>query len=224
MPPIDFVRAIARIIRNFTPDGSSTAHSAPSSARTVIALITNSGVYDRVFPTLVSIDKLRYRLMPYIYSLAWKVTSDDYTIQRPLVMDFRTDPETWNIGDQFMFGPAMMVSPGADQHAIQRRAFICRRSGMVRLLDRRNAQGCGRALMPHAPLDRIPLDVRAGSIIPMGPEIEYANQAPAVQSSCSIYPGANGYFSLYKDSGDGYAYEKGEHAVIPIRWDDAIRR
>ena len=71
----------------------------------------NCGSTTEVFPALLDIDRLRYRLLPYIYSLAWKVTNDDYTIQRPLVMDFRADPDTWEIGDEFLFGPSILVSP-----------------------------------------------------------------------------------------------------------------
>src|ERR1700733_4443049 len=80
--------------------------------------------YPDIEPTLIEYDKLRYRMMPYIYSLAWKVSSEDYTIQRPLVMDWRSDPLTWNIGDQFMFGPAFLVSPVTEAKATERRLYL----------------------------------------------------------------------------------------------------
>jgi alpha-D-xyloside xylohydrolase len=178
-------------------------------------------VYDQVFPTLLAIDRLRYRLLPYIYSLAWKVTSDDYTIQRPLVMDFRDDRATWEIGDQFMFGPALLVSPILTEHATFRPVYLPEGASWYDFWTGERVDGHSTVLA-SAPLDRIPLDVRAGSIVPLGPEIEYAGQATD-PIELRIYPGANGEFTLYEDSGDGYGYEKGAHATITIRWDDASR-
>ncbi len=176
--------------------------------------------YPQVEPVLIEYDKLRYRLMPYIYSLAWKVTSEDYTMQRPLVMDWRTDVRTWDIGDQFMFGPALMVAPVMEQGAASRRVYLPEAAGWYDFWTGDRGQG-GREVEAAAPLDRIPLYVRAGSIVPMGPEIEYANQDPDGPIELRIYRGADGSFDLYEDSGDGYAYEKGQHAVIPLHWNDA---
>ena len=176
--------------------------------------------YPDVESILVKYDNLRYRLMPYIYSLAWKVTSDDYTIMRPLVMDFRSDPRTWDIGDQFMFGPALMVAPVLEQDATSRELYLPQSPAWYNFWTGESVEGAHK-LDADAPLDRIPLFVRAGSIIPMGPEIQYATQAPAGPIELRIYPGADGSFDLYQDSGDGYAYQKGEHAVIPIHWDDS---
>ncbi len=110
--------------------------------------------YDKVFPALLAVDRLRYRLLPYVYSLAWKVTSEDYTIQRPLVMDFRQDPATWEIGDQFMFGPALLVSPVLTEHATSRSVYLPGRERLVRLLDRRahRRRRCGHrssSARPH---------------------------------------------------------------------------
>jgi alpha-D-xyloside xylohydrolase len=177
--------------------------------------------YDKVFPALVAVDKLRYRLMPYVYSLAWKVTNEDYTIQRPLVMDFRQDAATWDIGDEFMFGPAFLVSPVLTEHTTSRQVYLPGSGGWYDFWTGERAQG-GVRLEEAAPLDRIPLDVRAGSILPMGPEIEYAGQKTD-PIELRIYPGANGDFNLYEDQGNGYAYQNGAHAVIPIHWDDARR-
>jgi alpha-D-xyloside xylohydrolase len=177
--------------------------------------------WDQVYPALLAVDKLRYRLMPYIYSLAWKVTSGDYTIQRPLVMDFRTDPATWNIGDQFMFGPAMLVSPVLTDHATDRQLYLPAGAEWYDFWTGDRTTG-GKQITAPAPLDRIPLDVRAGSILPMGPAIEYAGQL-ADPIELRVYPGADGEFSLYEDQGDTYAYKQGAHSVIPIHWDDATR-
>ena len=174
--------------------------------------------FDRVEPILVSSDKLRYRLMPYIYSLAWKVTSEDYTIQRPLVMDWRMDPKTWNAGDQFMFGPAILVNPVLKANAVKRNLYLPS-AGWYDFWTGKPVKG-GREIEADAPLDRIPLFVRAGSILPMGPQIEYAEQDPAGTIELRIYRGANGRFDLYDDDGDGYEYEQGQHSVISLRWND----
>ena len=175
--------------------------------------------YPSVEPILVQYDKLRYRLMPYIYSLAWKVSSDDYTLERPLVMDWRTDPRTWNIGDQFMFGPALMAAPVLEQGAVARKIYLPDSPAWYDFWTGDKTQG-GRETEAAAPLDRMPLFVRAGSILPLGPEIEYADEDPNGPIELRIYAGADGSFDLYEDSGDSYDYEKGQHAVIPLRWND----
>jgi alpha-D-xyloside xylohydrolase len=176
--------------------------------------------FDKVKPTLVRYDKLRYRLMPYIYSLAWKVTSEDYTIQRPLVMDWRTDEKTWNVGDQFMFGPALLVNPVLKADATHRSVYLPASPKWYDFWTGASVQG-GKEIEAEAPLDRIPLYVRAGSILPMGPEIEYASENPGGAIELRIYRGADGEFNLYDDAGDSYDYEKGQHSMIPIRWNDS---
>jgi len=177
--------------------------------------------YDQVFPALLAIDRLRYRLLPYIYSLAWRVTSGDYTIQRPLVMDFREDPSTWEIGDQFMFGPDFLVSPVLMERATLRPLYLPAGAAWVDFWTGERTAGGARVTVP-APLDRIPLSVRAGSILPLGPVIEYAGQA-SDPIELRVYPGADADFTLYEDQGDGYRYEQGAHSTIPIHWADATR-
>ena len=176
-------------------------------------------VYDQVFPALVAVDRLRYRLLPYMYSLAWKVTSDDYTIQRPLVMDFRGDPATFEIGDQFMFGPDFLVSPVLTEHATSRSVYLPAGAEWYDFWSGERTTG-GSSITVPAPLDRIPLDVRAGSILPLGPVIEYTGQATD-PIELRVYPGADGAFTFYEDEGDSYRYEKGAHATVSIHWDDA---
>jgi alpha-D-xyloside xylohydrolase len=176
--------------------------------------------YDKVEPTLIRYDKLRYRLMPYIYSLAWKVSSEDYTIQRPLVMDWRTDEKTWNIGDQFMFGPALLVNPVLKADTTRRSVYLPASPKWYDFWTGDSTAGA-KEIEADAPLDRIPLYVRAGSILPMGPEIEYAAQNPDGPIELRIYRGADGQFDLYEDAGDSYDYEKGQHSVIPIRWNES---
>ena len=177
--------------------------------------------YDRVYPTLLAFDRLRYRLLPYVYSLAWKVTSEDSTIQRPLVMDFREDRATWEIGDEFLFGPAILVSPVTKEHATQRAVYLPAGTDWYDFWTGGRAEG-GVELNRAAPIERIPLNVRAGSILPLGPAIEYAGQA-ADPIELRIYPGSNGDFNLYEDEGDSYRYENGAHSIIPLHWNDAAR-
>jgi alpha-D-xyloside xylohydrolase len=170
-------------------------------------------------PTLIAWDKLRYRMLPYIYSLAWKVTSDDSTMMRPLVMDWRDNQTVRDIGDEYMFGPAFLVNPVTEQGATSRAVYLPPAAWYDFWTGERLTGD--QHIEAAAPLDRMPLFVRAGSIVPLGPEIEYAEQSPGAPIELRIYRGADGSFDLYNDAGDTYAYEKGEHAVIPMHWDDA---
>jgi alpha-D-xyloside xylohydrolase len=167
---------------------------------------------------LVAYDKLRYRLMPYIYALAWKTTSESYTIMRPLVMDFRTDLRAQNIGDQFLFGPAILVNPVTEPGATSRRIYLPQTTWYDFWTG--TALPGGRAIDAGAPLDRMPLYVRAGSIVPLGPDVEYASEKSADPIELRVYRGANGSFTLYEDENDNYNYEKGVYSTIPFSWDD----
>jgi alpha-D-xyloside xylohydrolase len=178
--------------------------------------------YDKVEPILLTYDRLRYRLMPYIYSLAWRVHQDDYTIQRPLVMDWRTDPRTWNVPDEFMFGPAMLVNPVLKANTTKSTVYLPASSAWYNFWTGETVTG-GEDIETDAPLDRTPIFVRAGSIVPMGPEIEYADQSPAGPIELRVYTGTDGSFTLYADEGDNYNYEKGAHATIPIQWSESTR-
>jgi alpha-D-xyloside xylohydrolase len=175
--------------------------------------------YGEQTPTLIAYDKLRYRLLPYIYSLAWRVTSEDYTMQRPLVMDWRTDAKARDIGDQFMFGPAILVNPVTTEGATSRFLYLPPAAGWYDFWSGEKLKG-GQHILAPAPLDRIPLYIRAGAILPLGPEIEYAGEKPDAPIELRIYRGADGSFDLYEDEGDSYAYEKGARAITPIHWDD----
>ncbi len=168
---------------------------------------------------LVKFDRLRYRLLPYIYSLAWMTTHHGYTPMRPLVMDFRTDRQAMNIGDQFMFGPDLLVNPVTRPGATSRRLYL----PPTQWYDfwTGASQPGGRRLTASAPLSRIPLYVRAGSVLPLGPELQYAAQKPANPIELRVYPGADGAFTLYEDEGDNYDYQKGVYSTIAFRWNDA---
>ncbi len=170
---------------------------------------------------LTQYDRLRYRLMPYIYSTAWKVTNEGYTFMRPLVMDFRDDTRAQNIGDQFLFGPAIMVNAVTEPGATSRHLYLPN-ALWYDFWTGSSIQG-GKAIDVAAPLDRLPLYVRAGSIVPLGPDLEYATEKPADPMELRVYRGANGSFSLYEDENDNYNYEKGAHAIIPLSWDDSGR-
>ena len=171
---------------------------------------------------LTAFDRLRYRLMPYIYSVAWKTTSESYTPMRALVMDFGSDPRVRNIGDQFLFGPAILVNPVTEQGATTRRLFLpdC---GWYDFWTGSALSGSKMVDAP-APLDRIPLYIRAGSIVPMGPDIEYTTEKAADPVELRVYTGASGDFTLYEDENDNYNYQKGAYATIAFHWDDAAKR
>lgn len=168
---------------------------------------------------LTSFDRLRYRLMPYIYSLAWKVTSQNYTLMRPLAMDFRSDVRALNIGDQFLFGPAILVNPVTEPAARERHLYLPKAQWFDFWTGAKLAGGVD--VDAPAPLSRVPLYVRAGSILPMGPDLQYAMQKPADPLELRIYTGADGDFTLYEDENDTYDYEKGVYSTIAFQWNDA---
>jgi alpha-D-xyloside xylohydrolase len=167
---------------------------------------------------LTDYDRLRYRLMPYIYSQAWKVTSEGATIMRPLVMDFRTDVRAQNTGDEFLFGPSLLVSPVTEPGATVRHLYLPAAT-WYDFWNGTSIKG-GRAVDTPAPLDRLPLFVRAGAILPLGPEEQYAAEKPADPLEIRVYRGADGDFTLYEDENDTYNYEMGAYATIGFHWDD----
>ncbi len=168
---------------------------------------------------LTRYDTLRYRLMPYIYSLAWQVTHAGYTLMRPLVMDDREDVTARNIGDQFMFGPALLVSPVTDPGVDRRRVYLPG-STWTNFWTGEGFSG-GRFVLAAAPLETLPLFVRAGSIVPLGPAMEYTGQEPEDPIELRVYPGADADFTLYEDDGLTYDYEKGAYSTTPIHWNDS---
>jgi len=169
--------------------------------------------------TLAAFDRLRYQLMPYTYSVAWKTTNEAYTPMRPLVMDFRTDVRAQNTGDEFLYGPSILVAPVTEPGATTRHLYLPA-AKWYDFWTGAAVEG-GRAVDAPAPIDRIPLYVRAGSIVPLGPDVEYAAEKPADPIELRVYRGADGNFTLYEDENDNYNYEKGVHATIAFRWDEA---
>jgi alpha-D-xyloside xylohydrolase len=167
---------------------------------------------------LTSYDRLRYRLMPYIYSLAWMTTSEGYTPMRALVMDFRADTRALNVGDQFMYGPALLVNPVTEPGATSRRTYLPK-AKWYDFWTGHAIDGEG-TIEAAAPLDRMPVFVRAGSIVPMGPDVEYATEKPADPIELRVYRGADASFTIYEDENDNYNYEKGGRATIRVDWND----
>jgi len=168
---------------------------------------------------LVNFDRLRYRMLPYIYSLAWKTTSEAYTPMRPLVMDFRKDSRAQDVGDQFMYGPAFLVNPVTEPSSNTRPVYLPE-AKWYDFWTGAAVEG-GHMINAITPLDRLPVYVRAGSIVPLGPDQEWSTQKAEDPIELRIYPGTDGDFTIYEDENDGYAYEKGVYATIPLHWDDA---
>jgi alpha-D-xyloside xylohydrolase len=170
---------------------------------------------------LLKIDRLRYRLMPYIYALAWKITSEGYTMMRPLVFDYPNDGKVFGIKDQFLFGPAFLVNPVTSAGATSRSVYLP--AGTWYDFWTGATSSGGSSVTASAPLSLIPLYVKAGSIVPMGPEIQYATQS-IDPLEIRVYKGQDGAFTLYEDEGDTYAYESGSSAQIALTWNDAAQQ
>jgi alpha-D-xyloside xylohydrolase len=165
---------------------------------------------------------LRYRLIPYIYSDSWQVTSGSGTMMRPLVMDFADDPNVLNIGDQYLFGPAIMVTPVTTQGATTRSVYLPGKTPWYDFWTGEQQAG-GKRIDAAAPIETMPLYVRAGSIVPMGPLVQYVNEKPDAPLEVRVYPGADGSFTLYEDEGDSYRYEKGAYSTISLAWNDTAK-
>ncbi|MFT3782320.1 MAG: glycoside hydrolase family 31 protein [Nibricoccus sp.] len=179
------------------------------------------GTESAAFKTQLKFDKLRYRLLPYIYSIAGSIAQDGGTLMRPLVMDFPGDRKAREIGDQFMFGSALLVSPVTQYRVRSRPVYLpSTAGGWYDFWSGRPVQ-VGQVLGAAAPFETIPVHVRAGSILPLGPEKQFTTEKPADPITLFIYAGADGAFTLYEDDGVSYGYERGEFARIPISWNDA---
>ena len=199
--------------------------------------------------------RLRYRLIPYIYSTAWQVTSNNDSYMRPLFADFAQDKKVWNMTDEFMFGRSILACPIVDPQYTEEKII---RTNAMTGWDRQNAsdgsavgtidftasktatkylpkgatwydfwtgqryQG-GKNVALETAIDRVPMFVRAGSILPLGPEMQYVGEKTWDNLEIRVYPGADGTFTLYEDEGDSYNYEKGVYSTIPFQWNDRTR-
>jgi alpha-D-xyloside xylohydrolase len=172
------------------------------------------------YQTIVKFDNLRYRMLPYIYSLAGAVTLEGSTIMRPLVMDFPDDLTARDITDEYMFGPAFLAAPVTTYQARSRSVYLPPTTGGWFDFWTGASTAGGQTLDAAAPYDSMPLFIRAGSIIPFGPELQYTGEKPADPITLYVYAGADGKFTLYEDDGLTYNYQRGAYASIPIRWDN----
>lgn len=209
-----------------------------------------------VYDALVDAIKLRYSLMPYIYSTSWEVSHRNSTFMRALFMDFLSDPKTWNMGSEYMFGSSFLVAPvlhaqytpeQAQQILKENEGWGCKaQESDIPLLSvdftqskemelylpagsqwydfwtNEVAEG-GQKLKVTTVFNRIPLYVRAGSIVPLGPDVQYVTEKKWDNLKVCVYPGADGNFVLYEDEGNNYNYENGAYTEIPMTWNDAKR-
>jgi alpha-D-xyloside xylohydrolase len=167
---------------------------------------------------LTEYDQLRYRLLPYIYSTAWGVTKKGESLMRSLPLEFSSDPGARAISDQFLFGPALLISPVTTEGAKQRTLYLPAGTGWVDFWTGKRVKG-GQTINAEAPLDLLPIYAKAGSIVAFGPEGQYAS-AKAEPIEVRIFAGADADFTLYEDEGDNYNYEHDAYSVISIHWDD----
>ncbi len=173
------------------------------------------------YASVVYYTNLRYDLMPYIYSMAGMTHFDDYTVMRPLVMDFSSDKNVRNIGDEYMFGPALLVAPVYEYGARTRKVYFPAGTEWYDFYTGRKVSAGGETLTVDAPYDRIPLFVKAGAILPFGPQIQWTDEKPADEITLYVYEGADGKFTLYEDENINYNYEKGAFVKIPVSYDNA---
>lgn len=187
-------------------------------------------IYDAIEKAI----RMRYKLMPYIYSTAWQVTSNNDSFMRALIMDFAADKNVWDIPDEFMFGRSLLVAPVT--HALftsteERKwseekvnwnvpattdVYLPAGASWYDWSTNKLYKG-GQTVSAAAPIDRCPLFVKAGSIIPIGPDVQYASEKPWNDIEVRIYGGADADFTLYEDEGDNYNYEKGRHSTIDFK-------
>ena len=172
------------------------------------------------YESILYYTQLRYRLMPYIYSLAGMTWFEDYTIMRPLVMDFMDDAAVADIGDTYMFGPSFLVAPVYEYGARSREVYFPECEGWYDFYTGRFQEGGVRKTV-DAPYEKMPLYVRAGSIVPVGPDMQWSDEKPAEVIDLYVYKGADGEFTLYEDENVNYNYEKGAYAMIDFAYDDA---
>jgi alpha-D-xyloside xylohydrolase len=174
------------------------------------------------YQSMLYYNKLRYRLMPYIYSLAGSTYHNNYTMMRGLVMDFAKDTAVLNIGDQFMFGPSLLVSPVYNYQQRTRELYLPKGQGWYDLYTGKYNQG-GQKITAEAPYERMPVYVKEGSIVPFGPELQYTSEKPADTITLYVYTGKDASFQLYEDQGTTYDYEKGQYATIPFQYNESTR-
>lgn len=169
------------------------------------------------YQSMVYYNKLRYRLMPYIYSLAGNAYQNDYTLMRGLAMDFGTDQKVLNINDQYMFGPSLLVNPVYQYQQKSRKVYLPQGQGWFDFYTGKYFAG-GQTIDANAPYERTPVFVKEGAILPIGAAIQYTSEKPNAPITLYVYGGKNGQFKLYEDDGLSYGYEKGEFSTISFSY------
>ncbi|CAL1517534.1 TIM-barrel domain-containing protein [Chitinophaga sp. MM2321] len=175
------------------------------------------------YQSMLYYDKLRYRLMPYLYSLAGSTYHHDYTIMRALPMDFDQDTAVLNISDQYMFGPSLLVNPVTQYKARSRSLYLPAGNGWYDFYTGKYLDG-GQHIIADAPLEKMPLYVKEGSILPVGPELQYTDERKADTIQLFVYTGKDASFTIYEDENTNYQYEKGAYSNIPVRWEEATKQ
>ena len=175
------------------------------------------------YKSMLFYNKLRYRLMPYIYALAAGTYHNDYTIMRGMVMDFPNDNAVKNIGDQFMFGPSLLINPVYNFKERNKRLYLPAGQGWYDFYSGKYFKG-GQKITVDAPYERIPVFVKEGSIIPFGPDLQYTSEKPADTLTIYVYTGKDASFKLYEDDDTTYNYEKGSFSNIPINYIEAKKK
>ena len=189
---------------------------------------------DLIYDVIEKYINLRYSLLPYIYSTSWDITENQSSMTRALVMDFANDTDALDINDQFMFGKSILVCPvtesmytvdgKADFSEVKyRELYLPIGTNWIDFWTGEKHEG-GQRIKKEVPIDIIPLYVKAGSIIPIGPKVQYAEEKPWNHLELKVYDGANGIFVLYEDEFDNYNYENGAYSEIPISWNNTSRK
>ena len=175
------------------------------------------------YKSILYYDKLRYRLMPYLYSIAGAVHFMDYTPMRALVMDFNGDEKVLDVKDQFMFGPSLMACPVMKYETYSRTVYLPKQKGWYDLYTNKYYNG-GQTITADAPYEKIPVFVPEGSILLYGPQMEWSDQKPADVINVNVYAGKSGEFTLYEDENTNYNYAKGAYSTIKFNYDDTKKK
>mgnify|MGYP001433230078 FL=1 len=183
-----------------------------------------------VYDALEKYINLRYSLLPYIYSEAWQITNQQSSLMRALVMDFPNDEKVLDLNDQYMFGHSFLVAPVLKSMYTEDKKENFQQDGYRQVYLPKGTEwfdywtgerfSGGQTIDKKAPIDILPLYVKAGSIVPVGPKVDYAEQKDWSNLKINIYPGADAEFTLYEDENDNYNYEKGAYSEIKFVWDN----
>lgn len=174
------------------------------------------------YQSILYYNKFRYRLLPYTYSLAGHTYHNNYTMMRGLVMDFANDKNVLNVGDQFMFGPSLLVNPVYKYKTTGRSVYLPAAQGWYDLYSGKYFTG-GQTITADAPYEKVPVFVKEGSIIPAGPELQYVAEKPADPITLFVYSGKDASFRLYEDEGVNYNYENGDFSEISFTYNEASK-